>query len=59
MEDATITGKTIVKAKLELESPLIIGSGQDEFADVEVMKDKKRKTFHSRYIAYRSAKTLF
>ena len=45
MEDATITGKTIVKAKLELESPLIIGSGQDEFADVEVMKDKNGKPF--------------
>ena len=45
MEDAAITGKTIVKAKLELESPLIIGSGQNEFADVEVMKDKKGKPF--------------
>lgn len=45
MEDATITGKTIVIAKLELESPLMIGSGQDEFADIEVMKDKKGKPF--------------
>ncbi|MGB9929009.1 MAG: RAMP superfamily CRISPR-associated protein [Methanosarcina sp.] len=45
MEDAAITGKTIVKAKLELESPLIIGSGQNEFADVEVMKDKNGKPF--------------
>lgn len=45
MEDAAITEKTIVKAKLELESPLIIGSGQNEFADVEVMKDKNGKPF--------------
>lgn len=45
MEDAAIIGKTIVKAKLELESPLIIGNGQNEFADVEVMKDKNGKPF--------------
>ena len=45
MEDAAITGKTIVKAKLELESPLIIGSGQNEFADVDVMKGKNGKPF--------------
>ncbi|AKB58685.1 RAMP superfamily CRISPR-associated protein [Methanosarcina barkeri] len=45
MEDATITGKTVVIAKLELESPLMIGSGQDEFADIEVMKDKKGTPF--------------
>lgn len=45
MEDATITGKTVVIAKLELESPLMIGSGQDEFADIEVMKDKKGNPF--------------
>ena len=45
MEDATITGKTVVIAKLELKSPLVIGSGQDEFADIEVMKDKKGDPF--------------
>lgn len=45
MEDATITCKTVVIAKLELESPLMIGSGQDEFADIEVMKDKKGTPF--------------
>lgn len=45
MEDTTVKGKTVVIAKLELESPLIIGSGRDYFADIEVIKDKKGNPF--------------
>jgi CRISPR/Cas system CSM-associated protein Csm3 (group 7 of RAMP superfamily) len=37
--EETVIGKTIVKGKLKLLSPLLLGSGNDDLADIEVMKD--------------------
>lgn len=40
MNNESIVGKIIVQGNLHLESPLIIGSGKDDLADIEVLKDK-------------------
>ncbi|TFH46923.1 MAG: hypothetical protein E4G94_01305 [ANME-2 cluster archaeon] len=45
MEDASIKGKIVIQGELHLKSPMIIGSGQDEFADIEVIKDSKGNPF--------------
>jgi len=41
LKDESLIGKIIIKGKLNLESPLIIGSGINEFIDIEVLKDGK------------------
>lgn len=38
-------GKIIIRGKLYLESPLIIGSGINEFIDIEVLKDENGMPF--------------
>ena len=45
MEPKSIVGKIVVTGNLHLISPLIIGSGQDEFADIEVIKDSDGNPF--------------
>ncbi|MCG2738053.1 MAG: RAMP superfamily CRISPR-associated protein [Thermoplasmatales archaeon] len=40
MKEESVIGKFIINGKLHLESPLIIGSGRDEFVDIEVLKDE-------------------
>jgi len=45
MEAASIKGKIVVQGELHLKSPMIIGSGQDEFADIEVIKDREGNPF--------------
>jgi len=39
LTEESVVGKTIVKGKLKLLSPLLLGSGNDDLADIEVMKD--------------------
>lgn len=41
MEEASVVGKIIIQGKIHLMSPLIIGSGKDDYADIEVLKDVK------------------
>jgi CRISPR/Cas system CSM-associated protein Csm3 (group 7 of RAMP superfamily) len=45
LKGESIAGKIIVKGKLRLESPLIIGGGKNEFVDIEVLKDRNGKPF--------------
>jgi len=45
MEAASIKGKVVIQGELHLKSPMIIGSGQDEFADIEVIKDCEGNPF--------------
>ena len=45
MEEASVVGKIIITGKLHLESPLIIGSGKDDYADIEVFKDDDDKPY--------------
>ncbi len=45
MEAASIKGKIVIQGELHLKSPMIIGSGQDEFADIEVIKDSEGNPF--------------
>lgn len=45
MKDESLVGKIIIKSKLNLESPLIIGSGSKEFIDIEVLKDENGKPY--------------
>ncbi len=45
LTEETVVGKTIVKGKLKLLSPLLLGSGNDDIADIEVMKDSNEKPF--------------
>lgn len=39
LTDESVVGKTIIKGKLKLLSPLLLESGNDDRADIEVMKD--------------------
>lgn len=39
MKDESLVGKIIIRGKLNLESPLIIGGGINELIDIEVLKD--------------------
>ena len=43
--DESVIGKTIVRGKLTLLSPLLLGSGNDDLADIEVMRDSNGKPF--------------
>ncbi|MCX9011183.1 MAG: RAMP superfamily CRISPR-associated protein [Candidatus Methanoperedens sp.] len=45
MKEESIVGKIIIKGKLRLESPLIIGGGKNEFVDIEVLKDRNGTPF--------------
>lgn len=45
MEAASIKGKVIIQGELHLKSPMIIGSGHNEFADIEVIKDSEENPF--------------
>ncbi len=45
MNNESLIGKIIIKGKLNLESPLIIGSGINEFIDIEVLKDENGEPF--------------
>jgi len=45
LNSESIVGKIILQGRLHLESPLIIGSGRDEFADIEVLKDENGNPF--------------
>lgn len=45
MKPTSVVGKIVVTGDLHLISPLIIGSGQDEFADIEVIKDSDGNPF--------------
>ncbi|AKB78440.1 DUF324 domain-containing protein [Methanosarcina horonobensis HB-1 = JCM 15518] len=45
LTEESVVGKTIVKGKLKLLSPLLLGSGNDDLADIEVMKDSKGNPF--------------
>lgn len=45
MEKASVVGKIIIKGKLHLKSPLVIGSGKNDYADIEVLKDVEGKPF--------------
>jgi len=45
LTDETVIGKTIVKGKLKFLSPLLLGSGKDDLADIEVMKDSNGNPF--------------
>jgi len=45
MNGLSLTGKIIVKGKLKLISPLIIGSGKSNLADIEVLKDESGKPY--------------
>jgi len=45
MNGLSLKGKIIVKGKLRLESPLIIGSGQSDLADIEILKDDSGKPY--------------
>ncbi len=45
MNNESLVGKIIIKGKLNLESPLIIGSGIKEFIDIEVLKDENGKPY--------------
>jgi CRISPR/Cas system CSM-associated protein Csm3 (group 7 of RAMP superfamily) len=45
LNNESLVGKIIIKGKLTLESPLIIGSGIKEFIDIEVLKDKNGKPY--------------
>jgi len=42
---ASITGRLVLKGKLRLLSPLIIGSGKSDSSYIEVLKDKEGKPF--------------
>ncbi len=45
MNGLSLTGKIIVKGKLKLMSPLIIGCGKSNLADIEVLKDDSGKPY--------------
>lgn len=45
MNGLSIEGKIIVKGKLRIESPLIIGCGQNDLADIEILKDDSGKPY--------------
>lgn len=45
MEEASVVGKIIITGKLHLKSPLIIGSGKEDYADIEVLKDDEDKPY--------------
>ncbi len=45
MNGLSLKGKIIVKGKLRIESPLIIGSGQNDLADIEILKDDSGKPY--------------
>lgn len=45
LTEESIIGKTIVKGKLKLLSPLLLGSGNNDLADIEVIKDSNGVPF--------------
>lgn len=45
MNGLSLNGKIIVKGKLRLDSPLIIGNGQSNLADIEILKDDSEKPY--------------
>lgn len=45
LTEESVVGKTIVKGKLKLLSPLLLGSGNDDLADIEVMRDSNGSPF--------------
>lgn len=40
-----INGKIVLKGKIKNTSPLLIGSGENEFSDIDVLKDSENKPF--------------
>lgn len=45
MNGLSLNRKIIVKGKLRLDSPLIIGSGQSNLSDIEILKDDSEKPY--------------
>ncbi len=45
MGEEKLTGKLILKGRLNLKTPLIIGSGESDVADIVVLKDLKGKPY--------------
>jgi len=45
MGGESLTGKLVLKGRLNLETPLIIGSGETEVADIVVLKDSEGKPY--------------
>lgn len=43
--DPTVTGKLVLKGKIVAKKPMIIGSGNNDLADIEVLKDELGKPF--------------
>lgn len=43
--DSTITNKLVLKGKIVLKTPLIIGSGNNDLSDIEVLKDESGRAF--------------
>jgi len=45
MGEERLTGKLILKGRLDLKTPLIIGSGESDIADIVVLKDSKERPY--------------
>ncbi len=45
MDNQSLKGRLVLTGKLELTSPLIIGSGRSDSADIEVLKDEEGRPF--------------